>query len=74
MLQISSPQQLRIIIYIYQIRYGQNYYGYFRSTFFENRYNEHFSLGLDTEYYYDLEEKAMDFAFGLYLRYGLMPK
>ncbi len=41
---------------------------------FENRYNEHFSLGLDTEYYYDLEEKAMDFAFGLYLRYGLMPK
>ncbi len=38
---------------------------------FENRYNSRFSLGLDTEYYYDLREQAMDFAFGLYLRYHL---
>ena len=36
---------------------------------FENRYSARFSLGLDTEYYYDLREQAMDFAFGLYLRY-----
>ena len=36
---------------------------------FENRYSSRFSLGLDTEYYYDLREQAMDFAFGLYLRY-----
>ena len=38
---------------------------------FENSYNSRFSLGLDTEYYYDLREQAMDFAFGLYLRYHL---
>lgn len=38
---------------------------------FENGYNSRFSLGLDTEYYYDLREQAMDFAFGLYLRYAI---
>lgn len=38
---------------------------------FENRYNHCLSLGLDTEYYYDMVEKAMDFAFGLYLRYAV---
>ena len=37
---------------------------------FENRYNRRLSMGLDTEYYYDMREKAMDFAFGLYLRYN----
>ncbi len=41
---------------------------------FENRYNNRFSLGLDTEYYYDLAARAMDFAFGLYLRYAVQNK
>ena len=38
---------------------------------FENRCSSRLALGLDTEYYYDLGQQAMDFAFGLYLRYGL---
>ena len=41
---------------------------------FENRYTSRLALGLDTEYYYDLAHRAMDFAFGLYIRYGLMPR
>ena len=41
---------------------------------FENQYNDHFSFGLDTQYYYDLHQKAMDFAIGLYLRYSMTPR
>lgn len=41
---------------------------------FENQYNDHFSFGLDTEYYYDLHQKAMDFAIGLYLRYSMISR
>ena len=37
----------------------------------ENRYTGQFSLGLDTEFYYDLREQELDFAFGIYLRYRL---
>lgn len=36
---------------------------------FENRYSEDFSMGLDAEFYYDLIEQGLDFAFGVYLRY-----
>lgn len=37
----------------------------------ENNYTSKFALGLDADFYYDLHEKAMDLAFGLYLRYRL---
>ena len=37
----------------------------------ENRYTGQFSLGLDTEFYYDLREHELDFAFGIYMRYRL---
>ena len=37
----------------------------------ENNYTSQFALGLDAEFYYDLHEKAMDLAFGVYLRYRL---
>ena len=37
----------------------------------ENRYKNHFALGLDAECYYDLRERGLDFAFGLYLRYKM---
>ena len=37
----------------------------------ENQYTDAFSLGLDAEFYYDLHERAMDIAFGIYLRYRL---
>lgn len=37
----------------------------------ENNYARNFALGLDAEFYYDLHEKAMDLAFGVYLRYRL---
>lgn len=37
----------------------------------ENHYTDAFSLGLDAEFYYDLYERAMDIAFGIYLRYRL---
>ena len=37
----------------------------------ENQYTRGFSLGLDAEFYYDLRERAMDLAFGVYMRYRL---
>ena len=37
----------------------------------ENRYTSKFSLGLDAEFYYDLRLQALDFAFGVYMRYRL---
>lgn len=35
----------------------------------ENRYNEAFSMDVDAEFYYDMVEQGLDFAFGIYLRY-----
>ncbi len=37
----------------------------------ENRYTDEFALGLDAEFYYDIRERAMDLAFGVYMRYRL---
>ena len=37
----------------------------------ENNYTSKFALGLDADFYYDLHEKALDLAFGVYLRYRL---
>lgn len=37
----------------------------------ENRYTGKFSLGLDAEFYYDLQERGLDIAFGIYMRYNL---
>ena len=37
----------------------------------ENGYTGKFALGLDAEFYYDLRERAMDLAFGVYMRYRL---
>ena len=37
----------------------------------ENRYTSKFSLGFDAEFYYDTRVKALDFAFGIYMRYRL---
>ena len=37
----------------------------------ENRYTSKFSLGFDAEFYYDTHVKALDFAFGIYMRYRL---
>ena len=36
----------------------------------ENHYGN-LSLGLDAEFYYDLREKGLDMAVGLYMRYKL---
>ena len=37
----------------------------------ENWNTSQFSLGMDAEFYYDLMEKGLDFAFGIYMRYRL---
>lgn len=37
----------------------------------EDQYRKNFGMGLDVEFYYDMVEKGLDIAFGLYMRYRM---